>query len=349
MVVRRLSRRLRLFFHGIAIVVAGAIAGCSVHSQPISRFSEQRLKDREVAGDKIGLRVFNGGSRYELEMFRARLPVEPVEIPMERSIARLPAATVMLNGAKPLRMIMDTGAQLSVVDASSAIAAKADVFAPEGGMLRVAGVGGEERAWLARFDRARFGPIELNGLVTIVRRETSNVHFGGVPFGTLGVNLVGAPVLGAFSFVTFDFPRERLVFSGETRFVPSRGAVRIPMTVRDSLPYVPLGVGGRTIQAMVDTGARDELFLNEEIVRKWKLDSLADAGGTFKAAGLGGMIRGRRFRLPAVRLGQFTVENVFVDTSSGPWQARIGSELLERWRSTFDFRGGALWLESPTR
>jgi hypothetical protein len=41
--------------------------------------------------------------------------------------------------------------------------------------------------------------------------------------------------------------------------------------------------------------------------------------------------------------------DVIVDSSSGPWRARIGSELLERWRTTFDFRGCALWLESPHR
>ena len=333
-----------------AIVIAvGVFAGCAVHSRPISFRSELLLREREVTADKLGFLLLPGGRRYEMQLFRARLPQEPVEVPMERSVARLPAATLTLNHTKVVRMILDTGAQLSVVEASSAIAAKADVFAPREGTFRVSGVGGEERAWLARFDSAQLGPIDFKGLAAVLRRSRSELHFGGLAFGNIEVNLLGAPVLGAFSFVTFDYPRERLVFSGRTAFVPSRGAARIPLTVRDSLPYVPLRIGGHSIAAMVDTGARDELFLNEKIVREWGMESSAKAGGRFKAAGLGGMIRGRQFRLPLIQLGDMPVENVVVDSSTGPWQARIGSELLERWRTTFDFRNGALWLEAPQR
>ena len=332
-----------------ALLAAGIAAGCAVHSQPISSRSEQILKDRRVGAEKLGFHMLPGGTRYQMQLFHAKLPEQPITIPMERSVARLPAVTMKLNRTVPVRMILDTGAQLSVIEASAAIAAKADVFAPKEGALRVAGVGGEEKAWLASFESAQLGPIDFGGLVTVLRRSTSNLQFGGLPFGSIDVNLLGAPVLGAFSFVTFDYPAQRFVLSGGTAFVPSRHATRIPLTVRDSLAYVPLRIGTHTIEAMVDTGARDELFLNDEIVRKWGFDSYANAGGTFKAAGLGGMIRGRQFRVALMHLGDMPVPNVIVDSSTGPWQARIGSQLLERWRTTFDFRNGALWLESPPR
>jgi predicted aspartyl protease len=138
-----------------------------------------------------------------------------------------------------------------------------------------------------------------------------------------------------------------MMFSGSTPFVPSRGAVRVPMAMRDSLPYVPVQINGRTFSALVDTGARDQLFLNESVVRELGLEGAASSGGTFKAAGLGGMIRGRTFRLPVIYVGEVPVPNVLVDSSGGPWRVRIGSELLERWRTTFDFRNRALWLEMP--
>ena len=332
-----------------AVLAAGAIVGCAVHSEPISERSEKILQGRRVSAEKLGFHMLPGGTRYQMQLFRAKLPTQPVEIPMERSVARLPSATMKLNRSVPVRMILDTGAQLSVIEASAAISAKADVFAPKEGALRVAGVGGEEKAWLASFESAQLGPIDFSGLVTVLRRSTSNLHVGGLPFGSINVNLLGAPVLGSFSFVTFDYPAEKFVLSGGTSFVPSRRAVRIPLTVRDSLAYVPLQVRGHTIEAMVDTGARDELFLNDEIVRKWGLEAYANAGGTFKAAGLGGMVQGRQFKIAFIRLGDFTVPNVVVDSSKGPWQARIGTQLLERWRTTFDFQNGALWLESPPR
>jgi predicted aspartyl protease len=254
-----------------------------------------------------------------------------------------------LNHTKPVRFVADTGAQLSVVEADIALAAGAEVYAPKDGVLRVEGIGGEERAWLARFASAELGPMEFGNLVTVLRRETSALRFGGMRVGGFDVNLLGAPVISAFSFVTFDYHAKRMMFSGSTPFVPSRGAVRIPLEMCDSLPYVPVQINGRTFQALVDTGARDQLFLNEEIVRELGLEATASAGGTFKAAGLGGMIRGRTFRLPVIQLGGMQVPNVNVDSSGGPWRVRIGSELLERWRTTFDFRRRALWLEIPGR
>ncbi len=329
------------------LVALAAISGCSVRSLPISRSSERELRGNEVSAKQLGFRVLPGGGSYAMEVFKASLPHAPVELPMVRGVSRLPAVTVKLNDRQSLPMIVDTGAQLSVVEASRAIAANAEVFAPKEGTLRVTGVGGEEKAWLARFERARFGPIELNGLVTVLRRQTSELQFGGVSVSRIEVNLIGAPVLTAFSFVTFDYPAGRIVFAGGAPFAPSQGARRVPLTLRSSLPYVTLRVGGHTIQALVDTGARDQLFLNDKVVREWGLESAASAGRNFKAAGLGGMITGKQFTVPLIHLGGVSVRDVLVDTSTGPWPARIGSELLERWRATFDFRAGALWLEGP--
>ena len=334
-------------FRAIAVALLGLTAGCTVRSVPITQDSEARLRQRAISGDKLGFHILPGGERYRLKLFRAKLPDHPVEVAMDASAGGLPTIQISLNQAKPVRFIADTGAQLSVVEADIALAAKADVYAPTDGTLRVRGIGGEERAWLARFDSARLGAIEFHDLVTILRRESSALRFGGVHVGGFDVNLLGAPILSAFSFVTFDYRAKRMMFSGSTPFVASRGAVRVPMEIRESLPYVPVVINGRPYSALVDTGARDQVFINEKIVRDLGLESAAISGGTFKAAGLGGMIRGRTFRLSVIYLGGMPVPNVLVDSSGGPWQVRIGSELLERWRTTFDFRNRALWLEMP--
>ena len=330
-----------------ALLAFFAAAGCTVHSVPIPKGSEAQLREHAISGDKLGFHIMPGGEKYRLQLFRAKLPDHPVEVPMDRGVSGLPTIRMSLNHGKPVRFIADTGAQLSVVEAETALAVKADVYAPSDGTLRVQGIGGEERVWLARFASVRLGAMEFSDLVTILRRESSALHFGGVRVGGFEVNLLGAPVLSAFSFVSFDYRAKRMMFSGAAPFVPSRGAVRVPMEMRESLPYVPVQINGRTYSALVDTGARDQLFLNEQVVRELHLESAARSGGTFKAAGLGGMIRGRTFRLPVVYLGGMPVPDVLVDSSGGPWQVRIGSELLERWRTTLDFRNRALWLEMP--
>ena len=334
-------------FRAAMITLLAFAAGCTVRSVPITRDSEARLRARAVSGDQLGFHVLPGGEKYHLKLFRAKLPERPVEVLMDNSSGGLPTIRMSLNQGSPVRFIADTGAQLSVVEADIALSAKADVFAPTDGTLRVRGIGGEERAWLARFESARLGAIEFHDLVTILRRESSALRFGGMHVGGFDVNLLGAPVLSAFSFVSFDYRAKRMMFSGSTPFVPSRGSVRIPMEMRDSLPHVPVQINGHTYSALVDTGARDQLFINDQIVRELGLESAASSGGTFKAAGLGGMIRGRTFRLPVVYIGGMPVPEVLVDSSGGPWRVRIGSELLERWRTTFDFRNRALWLEMP--
>ena len=329
-----------------ALLVVAAV-GCTVHSVPISRGSESQLKQQAISGEKLGFHIMPGGTRYRLALFRAKLPEHPIEVPMDRGTAGLPTIRMSLNHSKPIPFIADTGAQLSVVEADIALSVKADVYAPTEGTMRVQGIGGEEKAWLARIASVRLGPMEFFDLVTVLRRESSALRFGGVRVGGFDVNLVGAPVLSAFSFVTFDYRAKRMMFSGSTPFVPSRGAVRVPMEMRDSLPYVPVQIKGRTYQALVDTGARDQLFINDQLLRELGLESAASSGGTFKAAGLGGMIRGRTFRLPVIYIGGVPAPDVLVDSSGGPWRVRIGSELLERWRTTFDFRNHALWLEMP--
>ena len=342
-----MGERKKTYVAFVAAILALAATGCTVRSIPIPRNSEAQLRANAISGEKLGFHILPGGKKYRLALFSADLPKHPIEVPMDRSVAGLPTLRMSLNHSKPVRFVADTGAQLSIVEADVALSVKADVYAPSDDTLRVQGIGGEEKAWLARFTTAKLGPMEFGDLVTLVRRESSALRFGGMSVGGFDVNLLGAPVLTAFSFVTFDYRAKRMMFSGSTAFVPSRGAVRVPMEIRDSLPYVPVQINGRTFSALVDTGARDQLFINEQIVRELSLEAAASSGGTFKAAGLGGMIRGRTFRLPVFYLGGMPVPNVNVDSSGGAWRVRIGSELLERWRTTFDFRNRALWLEMP--
>ena len=96
---------------------------------------------------------------------------------------------------------------------------------------------------------------------------------------------------------------------------------------------------------MVDTGAKDQLFLHNDVAKTFDIAARGKALGTYRAVGLGGEIKGRQYRLPLALLGDVPFRDVTVDTSTGAWQARIGTELLEKFRVTFDFAGGALWLE----
>ncbi len=318
-------------------------SGCAVTTSGISSALEKRLKTRSITAEQFGIRASDSGQ--EMELFSAELDRNPLTVPMVRGVVGLPAVDVRLNQSAPLRMILDTGAQMSVVEARRAADAKAHVFASEKRPFRVIGVGGEELAWLTRFDRVFIGPMKLRNFIAVLRRSKTNLQFAGVPVGGLEVNLLGSPTFSSFNHVTLDYPKRRVVFSAGTNYSPGRHARAVPLTVRDGLFYIPFRVGTHLVPAMIDTGAKDEVFINTTLLKSWEMDKLAAKGRTYRAAGIGGETSGRQFPLPLVFIGNEPVQNVIVDAGSGPWNARIGNELLSRWRVTFDFRRKVMWLE----
>jgi predicted aspartyl protease len=333
---------------GVALL-AIFVTGCSIVSSPIEPSIERRLLRTKLSEGEFGARVGNKGDRIQFTMFTGYVHPSPVVVPMSKRFRGLPGLDVRLNDRHTVRMLADTGAQLSIVDAASVLSAGGRAYVPEKWNFSVTGIGGSEQAWLARFDRASIGSVTLRSFTTVVRRHKTVVRMGGMSVGAIPINLLGCPVLLGFRYVTFDYAGGRFIFSPGTSFAPPPGAHRVPLTVKDQLLYVPLRIGGRTISAMVDTGAKDQIFLNTDTVRAFNLQDRASSGGTYRALGLGGETSGRQFTVPLAFLGNMPLQNVVVDTSaSESWDARIGSDLLERWKVTFDFQKGAMWLESPT-
>jgi predicted aspartyl protease len=334
---------------GAALLVAGVFAGCSITSSPIEANIEKQLLKTKLSEGEFGARVANQGERIHFTMFTGYVHPAPVVVPMSKRFRGLPGLDVRLNDRHTVRMLADTGAQLSIVDAASVLAAGGRAYVPEKWNFSVTGIGGSEQAWLARFDRASIDSVTLRSFTTVVRRHRTVVRMGGMSVGAIPINLLGCPVLLGFRYVTFDYAAQRFVFSPGTSFTPSPRASRVPLTVKDQLIYVPLRIGGRTMSAMVDTGAKDQIFLNTQTVRAFGLQDRVKTGGTYRALGLGGETSGRQFTVPLAFLGNVPLQNVVIDTSdSESWDVRIGSDLLERWKVTFDFQNRAMWLEPPT-
>jgi predicted aspartyl protease len=339
---------------GRSLLRAGAIAmailglmGCTVGSSPIARQVEARLLRGKMSDAEFGARISPKGERIQFTMFTGKVLPTPVLVPMSTRFRGLPAVEARLNGRQTIRMLVDTGAQLSIIDASNVLASGGRVYVPQKWDFTVTGVGGSEQAWLARFDEVTIGSLVLRNFTTVARRERTAVRLGGLFVGAIPINLLGCPVLLGFNYVTFDYGAKRFVFSPGQAFQPSPGARRIPLLVQEQLLYVPLRIGNRVIPAMVDTGARDQIFLNSETVRSLGLEAHSKTGGSYRALGLGGETSGRQFNVPLMFIGDVPVQNVTVDTSeSSSWTARIGNDLLERWKVTFDFSGRAMWLEA---
>jgi len=325
-----------------------ATSGCTYTSSPVGSSVERQLLAHRLSDAEFGGQTTDGGRSMRFAVFEGALPVEPVTVPMLQTYKDLPGLSVRLNGKRTVEMLADTGAQLCILDASAVLAAGGRTHVPSRIQVSVTGIGGNEEAWLARFDKAELAGIELPNFTTLVRRQKTVVRFGPMAVRTMPINLLGAPVFLAFDYVTFDYPQRKITFSGHTPYVPSRNAWRVPMKVSGQLIYIPLRIGHKTVSAMVDTGAKDQIFLNTKTVHTLGLHPFVDGAGSYRAIGLGGETEGRQFRVPLGFLGEVPVRDIVVDTAeSEAWQARIGTELLSRWKVTFDFHGGALWIEPP--
>ncbi|HEX5182765.1 MAG TPA: PDZ domain-containing protein [Allosphingosinicella sp.] len=152
-----------------------------------------------------------------------------------------------VNGRGPFVFLLDTGASYSVVSSRVVAAARAPVVFDRGGHRDI-----------VRIARMTIGGVTLDDLWAV--RTDDNPGVDG---------LLGFPAFGA-SDLLFDFNARRLTIS--TAPIPLTGAFELPYLAPFNVPTVPVAIGGRTIQTLIDTG--DDAFGLE-------LRSAELAGATF--------------------------------------------------------------------
>lgn len=319
--------------------------GCSMSSFRVSSSREQRLRQYAVTASQFGIRRSAANNDYyEMPLCSADIDEAVVIVPMEFTIFGHPALQARFDNKKSFQMVVDTGAQMNLIEARRALPAKPETCPAFS--FNMLGIAGEEKGLLARFARVQIGTMELNDFAAVIRLAHSQIRLAGLPVYEMEWNIIGTPFLQCFRYVTFDFPRKRFLFSiGETFKPRSADAIRIPMKVWQHSIYIPLTLGKHTIEARVDTGSNEALFLDLELIRNWKLDAALKAGKPYWATGIGGEVRGRWFRVRRVFLGKVPFFKVPVHTGKELSLAEVGVELLKPYRVTFDFAGGAMWLE----
>src|SRR5215208_2398723 len=139
------AARVSIRISALALALLYAV-GCSVGSLPIGRSVEQRLLRRKMSDSEFGAQISPKGERIQFSMFTGKVSPEPVIVPMSTSFRGLPGLEAALNGRKTIRMLVDTGAQLSIVDANKVLDAGGRVYVPQKWEFTVTGVGGSEQA-----------------------------------------------------------------------------------------------------------------------------------------------------------------------------------------------------------
>jgi predicted aspartyl protease len=165
-----------------------------------------------------------------------------------------PVVTVRANGV-PLRLALDTGAQITTVAPPAAAAAHLPV-APQIAFL--AGIGGVSRRHFVRFDRASAGDVALAPFTGAM----ADLGMGAIP-GPRIDGLLGVDVLGRYD-LDLDIDAARVTFYEGTLCDPAQ----IPWGLRlraldayrrppdyDGRFYLRATVNGTEVTALLDTGA----------------------------------------------------------------------------------------------
>lgn len=254
--------------------------------------------------------------------------------PMEMREGR-PFVTIALAGA-PVRALLDSGAEATVVDAA---------YAAKAGFARGA----------AATARGSGGTTEAEALsavaVSVAGRTLPDVHPYAIDLSEVSARLLKEKVDVVLGREIFDRERVLLDYAGKRLCLVGRetepAGVRLALETARGLESIPIEVEGRAVRADVDTGNSGALMLGAGFVAEGGFLTDGRKVGENRGGGLGGPIVRKRFIARRVTVAGETFSGVpaVVDPLENANPANIGSGLLRRFRVTLDFGEGAAWLE----
>jgi len=268
-----------------------------------------------------------------------------------------------LNG-KPARLVLDTGAGVTVVTPEAARRFGLHLEKVDG---VAEGVGGTVS-------------IQSGGEVTVgVGRallEKEPVFVVPVPEQLHGCDaIVGLSFFRRF-VVTIDYENRRCGFGDDVEAVvaavaaagrqklPAVAAVSLPMTIEHGMPGISALLDGQPMHLSIDTGDGSYATIYSQYVEKHHLRGrFAKRLDTVGGRGVGGVAQSEFVRVPSLMLGgdakasgALTLRNVIGDLSqqkngafaTSTSDGQIGGQILKRFVVTFDYERGRLLL-TPNR
>ena len=253
-----------------------------------------------------------------------------------------PTVAVSLNGAAPLRFLLDTGGQ-NVISPSAAKHLGIDVV---GGGTVGGGGAGLAKVRYATVRSVRVGAAEMRDQPFIVL----DVH--GSPFD----GIIGYELLARFA-ARIDFRHQRLQLARDGRAF-ARAGVEVPMVFNERQPQVDGDVDGIPATLAIDTGSPPAVIVYAPFVRAHDLITRYHALPARETySGVGGPVRTYLASARELRLGEQRIDDVpllLADAKAGgeanpTIAANIGDDILRRFTVVLDYRAGMIRFETPER
>ncbi|MFO1484275.1 MAG: retropepsin-like aspartic protease [Verrucomicrobiaceae bacterium] len=328
----------------VLLGVAGCAETFAIKNEAVPQELEKQLHAQAVPASELKV----GKGELRVKTVSVAPPEGVLKVPMYYE-NRAPHIKVSLNGRKPKKFMLDTGATFSVFDAEQAV---------EYGMRTVpqvrptmSGVLGHEPGMAALIPTVQIGSWRLENLPCIVRMQRT-AWGSGILKEHLGVSVLGVHLAAAnCKYLTLDFLKEEVEFgftrsfAGKTR----KHMHKTNLSMKSGVPTTTLRYGRMAWAAVVDSGSVFGVQLDQNIARMLGYrDGGWHVGGNYLITGVGGAQTPEQAKVRVLEfnaLGLFGSYYPFAEVDVMPGPSRLGTYLLEDYRVTLDFEHGLLFVE----
>jgi predicted aspartyl protease len=271
---------------------------------------------------------------------------EVVEVPFTFERSRV-IVLVKVNGKGSYNMLLDTGAEQSAVDLSTAkeLGLKLN---PIGGGKVVATGKKENILFLTKLPQIEVGNLAAKDLLAVATDFSRISQRVGIPVnGVLRYNFLKNRV------VQFDYPKRVVRFYSVSPFSTSEqpsigGRMARPFRFYggDKFPVIDdVYVNGKKIKAELDTGHSGVPALTAAAIKRLGLEAEAQACEPETSEGALGTSVNRKCKLKTLTVGTVTVDSPTVSfrapnssLDKAPFEGLLGNDFFKDFVVTFDYR-----------
>lgn len=262
-----------------------------------------------------------------------------------------PIVELDVGGPRPLRMLLDTGAPYTVITTAMQRELQLAELHPGARALVAGGLGDWKTQPIVVLPRARLGDASFDGGVLAVGMPGEDLPRDPCDHRVQLDGIVGWSWL-AGSVVTLDVSASRVAFSRERAVHDAELVTRVPL-LHDMFrpPRASIEIDGRSVEAMIDTGAHLELIMTP--TRFAALDRSVDDADVMHLDGAslasGGIATDVASALVEVRMGTLALPTTTATIVESPYAGLLllGMAVLGGHRIVIDGPGGVLELHRP--
>lgn len=269
-------------------------------------------------------------------------------------VKNLMIVPLYINGEGPYNFVLDTGVGLFLITDSKLI----DTLSIKNlRSIKITGFGEgmDLGAYVTPSLRVRIGSAIAESLPAAILKDDifQLSGYAGMPIH----GLIGYEFFSSFK-VKISYTQSMITISHPERKLQMRRGTKIPITIEDKKPYMVTQItlsDGRKIpvKLIIDTGAGHPISLENYNGKPFEIPEVNIAANL--GVGLTGAINGYIGRIPAVKLGKYTLNNVIAafpdygDVGSKVLSVQrngnMGNSILKRFDVLFDYSSKVMYLK----